>query len=80
MTLLPSAASWMSETAADLHAGEQHAGALLEAADVRGVQAQFVSAAKKAGALAELNQQHGQQHQSDEHEQADFGFQIAIYP
>ena len=45
-----------------------------------GVQAQFIGAAKDAGALAELDQQHGQQHQSDEHEQADFGFQIAIFP
>ena len=65
--------------AAHLHAGEQNPRALLEAADIAGVQAQFVGAAEQAGALAELNQQHRQQRQPDEHKQADFGFQSRFF-
>ena len=65
--------------AADLHAGEEDTGALFEAADVRGVQAQFISAAKNACALAELDQQHRQQRQPQDHKQSDFGFQSRFF-
>ncbi len=78
MTFVPPASSGDVRDAADLHAGEQHAGAGFDAADIARVQVQFVGAAPEAGALAELQDQRGQQGQPDEDEQPDFGFESLL--
>ena len=61
--------------AADRHAGHEHVGARLDAADIAGFEAQRESALVEGRALAEQDRQHRQQHQARQDEQADFGFQ-----
>ena len=60
---------------ADLHTGHQHLGARFQTAHVLGVKEDSVSGTEERGAFAELEQQDGQQHQTNEYKHAYLPFE-----